>query len=64
MKNTPSIEDLLDKENSRKPSGQQVVDLNRDFEEKETAKKAAELGYSFVDLRNFPIDLEVLAEIP
>ena len=37
-----------------------LEELNRQMQEKETQARAASLGYPYIDLHNFPVDLNVL----
>ena len=40
-----------------------MADVNRKYEEEETARKAVSHGYEYINLHGFPIDLEALALI-
>ena len=67
----PSIEDLITKTKEKLESddkkyrvAQTLSDVNRAFEEKEAAAKAMKLGYSYINLRTFPVDMEALALVP
>lgn len=66
----PSIEDLLKKDKDTKIKldkkfkvNKTLTQVNRQFEETEVARKAAELGYQYIDLDRFPFDVEALALI-
>src|SRR3989344_8293875 len=68
MTDIPSIEDLKKGLKNKQEALHPKVDatlkhVNREFEEGETAGKAAILGYQYVSLESFPIDLEALALI-
>lgn len=68
MNDNPSIEDLIKKNKSDENSGitqtqMTINDVDRSFEELQTAKKAAVLGYEYVSLERFPVDMEAVALI-
>lgn len=67
----PSIEDLI-KSKDKKPDllgkkfkVQRTLDtVNRHYEEQEASAKAGKLGFEYLNLHGFPVDLEALALIP
>ena len=55
---------MSDDKNYKKESAQVLQGINRDFEEKNTLKKAKELGLSYVNIGKTPINPDYLKIIP
>src|SRR3989344_3757242 len=69
-KDNPSISDLTatpsqsaDWQGAEYKVQKTLTDVNRDFEELEVARRAATLGYGYLNLKGFPLDKEALGLI-